>query len=279
MSSALEKSLSVIELLVEHPEGLSVGEIAVGCGLPASGTHRILQELSRHGYVRQAQSHGAYMLSIKLPSLGLGFLARAGVTDIAQPILDRLATESHELVRLSVRDTNGLVWVAVAQGATGGLRYDPGREQGVVVHLASTAGGRAFLSTLDDSEAVRLVGMQGLVPPGRQQPGQHGLHSFAELLAVLAETRRRGYSIAVDGYIVGMAAMAMPVRYRDGGAIIGCLSIAGPAVRMTPERMDDLAPKLAAATTELGAASQASLFFRATMRDDALAGAIDRRIA
>jgi len=279
MSSALEKALSVVELLVEHPEGLSVGEVAARCGLPASGAHRILQELSRQGYVRQAQSHGAYMLSIKLPSLGLGFLARAGVTDIAQPILDRLAAESHELIRLSVRDNDGLVWVAVAQGATGGLRYDPGREQGVVVHLASTAGGHAFLSTLDDGEAVKLVAAQGLVPPGRPQPGQRGLHSFAELLAILAETRRRGYSIAVDGYIVGMAAMAVPVRYRDGGAVIGCLSIAGPAVRMTPERMEDLAPALAAAAAELGAASQASLFFRATMRDGTSPGGAGRRTA
>jgi IclR family transcriptional regulator, acetate operon repressor len=259
MTSVLERSLGILELLSENAEGLSVSIIANRLCLPPSAAHRLLNELARFGYVRQDRAQGDYSLTIKLAAMGLSFLGQSGVTDIAQPILDRLAAASGELIRLSVIDDRKLIWVAVAQGATTGLRYDPGQEQGVVLHLASTAGGQAFLSALDDEEALMMVAEQGFVPR-LQTPRPNAPKTATELLARLADTRQRGYSIAIDSYIVGMAAMAVPVGQQ--GTVIGALSIAGPAARLSPERMKELAAPLQAAATELGQASSASRFFR-----------------
>lgn len=260
MSSALERGLTILELLARHPEGQQVSQIAGAVGIPVSGAHRQLQELARLGYVRQTRDQGDYRLTVKLAALGLSFLGRSGVTDIAQPILDRLATTSGELIRLSVIDGDRLVWVAVAQGATGGLRYDPGREQGVVVHLATAAGGQAWLASMSDEDALALVSRQGILPtdfvPGRGAP-----KTLKELLKILAETRKRGYALSVDSYMEGMAAMAVPLRHSDG-AVIGCLSIAGPAVRLNRARVEELAPALKEAAGELSQAADASHFFR-----------------
>ena len=51
-----------------------------------------------------------------------------------------------------------------------------------------------------------------------------------------------------------------PVR-RAGRPAIGVISIAGPRQRLTPERIQALAPALLAATDELAAASSASGLF------------------
>lgn len=265
MSSVLEKALALVELLVDHPMGLPVTTIAAQTEQPASGVHRTLQELTRLGYVRQVQAGGDYALTIKLPALGLGFMGRAGITDVAQPVLDNLAADSGELIRLSVIDGARLIWVAVAQGATRGLRYDPGQEQGVVVHLASSAGGKAWLASMSDDQALARVGAQGLT---RQADGSgpNAPTSITLLLQQLAEARARGYATAVDSYIAGMAAMAVPVRYHGDGAVLGCLSIAGPAVRMTAARMAELAPLLQAAADELGAAAAGTTYFQANVR-------------
>jgi len=265
MSSVLEKSLAIVELLVDHPLGLPVTAIAAATEQPASGVHRTLQELARLGYVRQMQAQGDYALTIKLPALGLGFMGRAGITDVAQPVMDQLAADSGELIRLSVIDGDRLIWVAVAQGATRGLRYDPGQEQGVIVHLASSAGGKAWLASMSDDEALNRVGAQGLL---RQAEGQGASvpTSITLLLQQLAEARARGYATAVDSYIAGMAAMAVPVRYHGSGPVLGCLSIAGPAVRMTDTRMAELAPRLQAAADELGASAAGTKYFRANVR-------------
>ncbi|MBC8718650.1 MULTISPECIES: IclR family transcriptional regulator [Brucella/Ochrobactrum group] len=256
--STLEKSLSIIELLAIKPDGLSVSSIAHEVNQPASGVHRTLNELIRLGYVRQVQNQGDYALTMKLAALGVGFLGRTGVGDIAQPILDRLAQISGELIRLSVIDGDDLIWVAVAQGATSGLRYDPGQEQGVVVHLASSAGGQAWLSAMSDEEALERVARQGLVDQSKPC-GPGAPRTIAELLNVLSETRKRGYSVSIDSYIVGMAAMAVPVF--SGNRVISCLSIAGPAVRMTLERMEELAPHMEQAAKEIGMSASGSHFF------------------
>ncbi len=262
MSSVLEKSLSILELMVEHPQGLQVSAIARELDQPVSGVHRTLRELARLGYVRQEREQGDYALTIRLAALGLGFLGRSGVTDISQPILDRLAQVSGELIRLSVLDGDGLTWVAVAQGTTVGLRYDPGREQGLRVHPASTAAGHALLATLRDEEILAVVGRTGLAPAGNgPTPGAPA--SIAELMETVNATRARGYSIAVNSYIDGMGAMAAVVRAQGvaDGRVLGCLSIAGPAVRLPEPRMTELAPSLLEAARDIGAAAPASHYF------------------
>jgi len=267
MSGVLERTLGILELLSGQPGGLSVGAIASRLDVPPSAAHRLLNDLAKLGYVRQDRAQGDYALTIKLAAMGLSFLGQSGITDVAQPILDRLAAESGELVRLSVIDGDDLVWVGVAQGATGGLRYDPGREQGVVVHLASSAGGTAWLSTMSDEAALMAASRQGIAPT-RGGAGTHAPGGATELLARLAAARQRGYAVAVDSYLAGMAAMAVPVRRPDdgeetGGEPIGCLSIAAPSVRLDAARMEELAGPLTAAAAEIGAASRGSRFFAA----------------
>ena len=264
MSSVLEKALSIVELLVDHPTGLSVSAIGAATDQPVSGVHRTLQELARLGYVRQLHAQGDYALTIRLPAMGLGFLGRAGITEVAQPVLDELAALSGELIRLSVVDGDSLIWVAVAQGSTRGLRYDPGQEQGVLVHLASSSAGKAWLSTMSDDEALARVSAQGLLRQA-EGAGSSAPTSLTLLLAQLAEARAKGFGVAVDSYIAGMAAMAVPVRYRGTGPVLGCLSIAGPAVRMTETRMEELVPALHAAALDLGKASVGSKFFRVNL--------------
>ncbi len=259
MSSALKKALSVLELLVNHPFGCPVSEIASTLNMPVSGVHRLLKELEQIGYVRQTRDMGDYKLTIKLASLGLSYLGQTGISDVSQPILDALAKQSRELVRLSLVDSGSLVWVGVAQGATGGLRYDPGSEQGQIVHLASSAGGQAWLAEMSDEDAVEAVMKQGLVKSS--QPGCGAPSTVVELISVLKDVRERGYSMNSDSYLAGMAAMARVVRQPVTGVPIGVVSIAGPSVRFTPEVMVSMAPLLMEAAEELGEASRASLYF------------------
>ena len=266
MSSALEKSFGIIELLAAHPSGLTINEIVRWTDQPASGVHRTLQELGRLGYVRQLQAHGSYILTMKLPAMGLAHLSRAGISDIAQPILDQLAKETAELIRLSVVDGENLVWVAVAQGATSGLRYDPGQEQGVVVHLASSAAGLAWMSAMGPDEILTRVARQG-VRREEAEAGAGAPASLADVLERIGEARRNGYSISIDSYIPGMGAMAVPVRYGGDRPVRGCLSIAGPAVRMTPARMAQLAPLLKTAADDLGTVAAGSQYFQALVRE------------
>lgn len=268
MSSALEKGLSIITYLSQVPEGVPISEIAKSLELPVSGVHRLLKELETLGYVCQTRGHGDYRLSLKLATTGLSFLARTGIPDLSQPILDRLARTSGELVRMALTDGEKLVWVAVSQGATSGLRYDPEAEQGKIVHLASASAGQVWLSGMSDDDAVAMVMEQGLAKPdGASIASPKGV---ADLLAVIGRARHQGYAVNANSFMLGMAAIAVLVRHPETNAPIGTVSIAGPAARATPDLLQDLLPDLQQAAEELSEASQSGRNFNAWYSDSSL---------
>ena len=79
----------------------------------------------------------------------------------------------------------------------------------------------------------------------------------------VAQTRERGYSLTTDTYTVGLSAMSAPVRFA-GQPAFGVLTIAGPTVRFTSEKMAELAPELISTAQQLAASSGASPFFSLT---------------
>lgn len=257
MSTILERSFKVLEHLATCPEGKPLSTLASELEMPLSATHRLLAELIRCGYVRQDQSHSGYMLTIKIVSLGLSFLSASGIVDIAQPPLDTLAVESQELVRLGIVDGDQLIFVAKAQGATRGLRYDP--DMGLSVNLSCSAAGHAWLSTMSDERALQLVSQQGFGTP--EHFGPRAITSVKGLLACLKTTRQRGFSMILEVFAPAMTSMAAPVR-NASGTVVGVVTIAGPLARLTEERMLALAPALLATTVQLGLASGASALLK-----------------
>lgn len=256
MSGKLQRSLGLLEKLAGHPEGCSLSFLAAELDLPLSATHRLLAELGECGYVRQDREHGDYRLTVKLVSLGLSFLSSSGVVDVAQPLLDSLAQEAGELVRLAVVDGDALVFVAKAQGASRGLRYDP--DMGLSVRLSCSAAGHALLSTMSDEEALERVARQGFGDPADYGP--QAPTTVKALLGYVKTARKLGYASIVEVFAPGMSAMAAPVR-APGCPAIGVVTIAGPLVRLNEARMQALAPALMATAQEVMAASKASAMF------------------
>ncbi len=160
--SQIERAFSLVESLTGEPQGLPLQTLAERLDIPKSAAHRMLTELVRLGYVRQNRENSRYQLSAKLVALGFRYLASNGA-DIIQPILDRLAQDSGELVRLGVIDGARQTWIAKSQGARSGLRYDP--DMGRDAPLFYTASGHAWLASLDDEQALQMVLRQGIADP------------------------------------------------------------------------------------------------------------------
>lgn len=253
---ALDRGLAILEHLAQHPQGLPLSLIASGLDIPLSACHRLLAQLHSRDYVRQAGKQGDYVLTTKVVSLGLGFLSSAGIVNVAEPLLERLAQASGELVRLSIVDQDRLTFVAKSQGARQmGMRYDP--DMGADVRLSCTASGHAWLMTLTDERALELVSRQGFGAPA--QYGPKAPTTVKALLGFLHAARVRGYAMIDELFAPGMASMAAPVLRRQQA--IGVISIAGPRTRLGADRMRELAPALQQAVAELGPISNASTLF------------------
>jgi DNA-binding IclR family transcriptional regulator len=256
MSGVMQRTLGILERLAQDVRGVSLATLADELDIPRSAMHRLLVELAEQGYVRQSRERGDYMLTTKLVSLGLNYLKSSGVVDLCQPILDRLAESTGELVRLGVVDVDHLTWVALSQGARAGLRYDP--DQGIDAKLSCTSSGHAWLSTLSEDDALQLVSKQGFAKPS--QYGPNAPTSPTALLKALRLARKQGFAVAVDTYAPGLSAISTAIVPRGKGAV-GVLSISGPSVRLTEAKMHHAAPELLAAAADIANASAASPLF------------------
>jgi DNA-binding IclR family transcriptional regulator len=265
MSGVLERTLALLERLAADVGGVPLAALADELGMPRSAAHRLLCELAQQGYVRQTRDRGDYVLTTKLVSLGLNYLKHSGVVDLTQPVLDRLAEASGELVRLGVVDIDHITWVSLSQGATSGLRYDP--DHGTDVPLAVTATGHAWLATLPEDDALALLARQRLPAAGAYGP--HAPASIAAVMKGVRAARKQGYAIAVETYAHGLSAMSAPILDAAGNAV-GMLAMSGPSVRLTLHKMQQWAPQLLAAAAEIARARAASpLFQRSFQRADA----------
>ena len=254
----LDRAMTVLSLLVVAPDGLSLGAIAEGANLPKSGAHRLCTDLVRLGFVHQVEQGGRYVLSMGLLSMAFQHLARTGVVDVAQPVLDDLARKTGELVRLGIIDGDRQIWVAKAQGARSGLVYDP--QMGDVPQLSCMASGHAWLAFVEPDDALRLVAAQGLAGP--EGFGPNAPRTIEQLLAQLRTVKARGYAVVVESSAPGMSAVAAPVLHPATGAVVGTISVGGPSLRLSEARLHAVAPDVRAAARLLSDLYAGSVYLR-----------------
>ncbi len=235
-----ERCLGIIQLLVEAPVGMQLGEIAQRLALPKSGVHRLLGALIEQGWVEHDPQNGSYRLTMRLTILGQRHYSATGISDICQPLLDELAAQTREFIRLAVIDAFALVWVADAQGARGGVMYQPLLTSNTVP-LHATASGKVWLACLARDQVRDIIGRNG----GFGDSGQFGpnaVRNFDQLFAELDRTRARGFGIATSEAEPGVTAVAAAICSGLDGAPVGSVSVAGPGVRMSENRLGELGP-------------------------------------
>src|SRR4029079_13383359 len=109
--------------------------------------------------------------------------------------------------------------------------------------LHCVASGKVLLSSLSEREVLRVV-RRGLVTYTERT-----IVELEPLLEELARIRRRGYATAIGEYELGLNAVSAPIHDARGN-VIAAVDIWGPAFRLTPRRI----PELAAQAREAAAA-------------------------
>ena len=264
----IERVLDILTLLADHPHGLPISEISRQLDLPKSAVHRLLSVLVNRGLAGQDEYSQRYRMTVKLAAIGFRFLAASGITEICQPSLDRLAMRTGELARLALVKGDTLIWIAKAQGALSGLRYDPDMGQPVVLHATST--GKAWLATLDEAQAVALVKARGFVVPARF--GRPIVRDEASLRAELKLTRERGYGTSIEEGEPGTCAVGCAIVDPQSKRAIGTVSVAGPVARLTSARIAEIAPDLKATAAEIADLWPSRKVMEATMGLNPLRG-------
>jgi IclR family acetate operon transcriptional repressor len=238
-TQAVDRAARLLAEVVHAPGSVSFTDLAVATGLAKSTTSRLLLALERNGLVRR-DDHGRFRPGEVFVRFAWRGGAEAGLTEVAQPYLNRLGRATGETVNLGV-ERDGMV-EQIAQvdsvyllGATNWV--------GRPVPLHCAALGKVLLAY----GAAEL-------PPGRlERRAPRTITSRAALAADLAQVRRRGYALTEGELEPGLVAVAAPVC-RDGGVVVAALSVSGPETRLHGTR---LAQATAHCVAEAAALSEA----------------------
>jgi IclR family acetate operon transcriptional repressor len=239
-TQAVERALAVLRVLEGGPPTMALTELARRTGLSPSTTHRLLRALCDAGLLRQNPVDDRYGFGPRLVVLGQRAAAALGL-GAARPILEALATATGESVNLGLLDGDEvlvLLFIASSQR----LRFD--QEAGSRVPAYASAMGKvlvAFHPRPDDvlKTLPRLARITGST-----------ITSRAALRDELDEVRARGWALNDQEREPGVRTVAAPVLTADGTAQVA-IAVQGPTVRITDERVGELAPVVQAAAAEV----------------------------
>lgn len=243
--SSLDQGLAVLEALAQaREEALGLTELAQRLALHKSTVARIVATLSARGYVEQDPRTRRYRLTLKLFELGSLCLARLELVTEARPIIEELAQASGEVVHLAVLDQGEVVYVDKVESEQTIRMYSRvGRRS--PVHC--TGVGKALLAFVDDATFQAIVAEKGL---RRFTP--RTITDADRLRDHLARVREVGVAFDDEEHEPGIRCVAAPVRDHRG-VVIASISVAGPAVRMTHERLRELAEPVRRAAAAISA--------------------------
>jgi IclR family transcriptional regulator, acetate operon repressor len=234
------RALAVLRCFETAPGDLGVTEIATRTGLTVSTAHRLARALCDGGLLIHDPRRERYRLGPTLVVLGRKAEAQLGYAQVL-PILEELATATGESVNLGIR-AGSEVLVVLDVASSQPLRFEQAPGSRVPVH--TSAMGKCLLAYTPDP--AREVEQLAPLAPVTDRT----ITAQADLVAELERTRTRGWALNDEERNPGVRAIAAPVLDPEGRAV-AAIAVQGPALRLTDDRLADLAPAVMQAAATL----------------------------
>jgi IclR family acetate operon transcriptional repressor len=250
---SLARALAILQTLSESHGGLTLTRLSETVALPPSTAHRLLTTLQRQRFVRFEAASMLWQIGVQAFVVGNAFARMRDVVAIARPYMRRLMEESGETVNLYLLSEDEAVCMAqVESRQTMRAISRPGGQ----VRLHMSGAGKALLASLPDDEVDRIAASKGL-----PRATERTLVTLAALKAELGKIRALGFAVDDEEYAVGLRCVAASIL-DERGIPLAALSLSGPSVRVSDERLGRLGAQVIeasrAASLDLGGRGSAA---------------------
>jgi len=230
---AVERALDVLLCFTNQTPGLTMSQISERIGINKSTVHRLLSTLEGKRFVERDPSTGVYKPGLRLLQMASLAMEQNSLRRLAATYLQDLSNHYKENVNLAVLDGADVVYLDVLEGSQ---RVKLAAVPGQRLPAFCTASGKAILAFLSE-EKIRSV-----LERGMPKHTQATITSPEEFLKNIGEIRKRGFAISEQEFEDGINAIAVPICDQP----IASVSIAGPAYRLTKDKMYEIGPNLLA---------------------------------
>ncbi len=248
MDKTVAKAFKTLETLVACAKPQGITSLSRALGLGKSNVHRLLSTLMSLGYVRSL-GDGKYEATLRLWEQGTHVLTRNDAKAVASRYLLGLVKATGETAYLSVLDGFEVVYIDKMDGEHPIRAFSRIGERAPSYAVAT---GKAFLA-FESPELIESIS------PKLQAHTCRTISCPKRLKAELAKIRDEGVAYNRGEWRDGVCGVAAPIRGSDGRVVMA-VGISGPAERLKPRRLRQLAAIVAKAgaaiSTELGYAAK-----------------------
>jgi len=226
---AVDHALDLLEQFQGEVDELGVTELSKRLKLHKNNVFRLLATLESRNYIEQNRVTENYRLGLKTLELGQTFIKQMGLLRQSRPVLEALVKECNETTYVAILKESHIVYLDVVETDLT-VRVVP--RVGSRLPAYCTAAGKIQLAYMTDEELDHYL-------PTKELKGytSNTITDRDEFKSHLRKIAEQGYAIDNEEMDVGVCCVGAPIRDYTR-RIIGAVSISGPSMRFSPERME-----------------------------------------
>lgn len=244
-NSTADRVLDILLMFDDQHLRVSATEVARQLDVARSTAYRYLQSLVGSDFVEEAEG-GGFRLGRRVIELARLAQRGMGLSDVARPIMKRLAADAGEAVLLTRLAGTAVVCLEREDVARHAIRIS--YERGQVLPTNAGASAYVLLAWRPDDEVGTVLAATRF-----EAFTERTITNRRDMVRRLRETREQGYAVSygeLDRDVLGIAA---PIR---GGAaadaeVVAAISVAAVGARVPQERIPVLADSVRAAAAEI----------------------------
>jgi len=203
----------------------------------------LLATLESRGYIEQNKVTENYRLGLKTLELGQTFVKQMGLLRQSRPVLEAMVRECNETSYVAILKDFYIIYLDVVETDLT-VRVVP--RVGSRLPAYCTAAGKVQIAYLSEEELEQYIPAKDL-----KAYTPNTLTDRKELVRILEKVAEQGYAIDDEELDVGVRCVSAPIRDYTR-RIVGAVSISGPSMRLSLERIEkELIPLVKRAAEEI----------------------------
>lgn len=236
-------ALDVLEQFHDNVDELGITELSRRLMLQKNKVYRLLATLESRSFIEQNMATTNYRLGLKNLQLGQAFIKQTGLLRQARPMLESLVMKCEETSYVAILKDFQIVYLDAIESELP-VRVVP--RVGAMLPFYCTAAGKVLAADMNEKkleEFIQSVELKRYTSNTISDPD--GLASHLRRIAEL------GYAVDDEELDVGARGVGAPIRDHTK-RVIGAVSVYGPSIRLTAERMhQELIPLVKGAAEEI----------------------------
>ncbi len=233
MLKTVNLALEVLRMFTKSKPVWGGRELAHEMELNHTNIYRILETLERNGFVSKDPITKQYSLGSVVWELGTVFYDGLNISNLINPILEKLSEKTGESVFLTVLDKGEAVTMIVIEPKNK-VKFSVSAGSRAPLYVGASY--RSILAYMSEESREKVITGELVKYTGNT------MTDSADLRNELSLIRKNGWAESKGEYTPDVVALAVPLLVDS--TIIGSITVAGPSYRMEDEQKSNALPLL-----------------------------------